>query len=184
MKHSDAHTIALRYARAWLSQATSDSGVLLADLATLKQAWEQSPSLQAAMTNPLIPAAQKTAAMLAVAKAAKASEPTIRGLRLLGKNQRLAILPQIIESVQALALAAQGEVPAQLNSATELNASQRDKFKAIFEKILGKKLRLNYTRDASLLGGVALQAQGKLIDASLAGQLQRLRLALHQAVVK
>lgn len=68
-------------------------------------------------------------------------------------------------------------------SCVPLSDSQREKLIAVLSKKLEKKIELIEKTDASLIGGIKLEMQGKLIDASLKARFDSIREALNSTVL-
>ncbi len=76
-----------------------------------------------------------------------------------------------------------GIAEATVTSAITLDASQLDKLKAKLESISGKKIILSQKTDASVLGGVRVEIEGKLYDGTVQGRLNELRKKVDETVL-
>lgn len=68
-----------------------------------------------------------------------------------------------------------GKTVAEVTSATELSASQRDALAEKLGKIYGREMAIHTEVDPSLLGGVTIRVGDEQIDGSTRGKLARLR---------
>jgi F-type H+-transporting ATPase subunit delta len=87
-------------------------------------------------------------------------------------------LKSIIEAFENLADQRLGFVRADVASATEMPEAQRKVLEAQLSRLAGKKTRLRYTTDPSLVAGVVAKIGSTVYDGSVRGQLERLRLKL------
>ena len=68
-----------------------------------------------------------------------------------------------------------GFVEAEITSARELSEKERRALETRMEKVTGKKLRPEYSRDESILGGAIVKVGSTIYDGSVAGQLEEIR---------
>ena len=61
-----------------------------------------------------------------------------------------------------------------------MSNQQIDSLKASLDEILGKKTKLSFEIDPSLIGGIKLRVNNTFLDASIHNQLQKLRTELLQ----
>jgi len=95
-------------------------------------------------------------------------------VRVLAENHRLLLLPEIAAHFEALRSDVENTVDVEVISAVELNAAQREKLSAALGARLKRKVRMQTSVDATLLGGAVVRAGDLIIDGSLKGRLQRL----------
>ncbi len=108
----------------------------------------------------------------------KANELTHKFFNLLIENKRLNILEDIARSFHRLLKEAKGELEAEVISAQALHDKE---FKAIndnLESSMGKKVNLAKKVDERLIGGFIVKVGSKMFDQSIAGRLERLKIAL------
>lgn len=176
--HAGAALISRRYAKALFELATGAGAVdaALGNVETLKATCENR-NMRALMHNPLIGKETQSKALEAL-KAPLRLHPLVQQfLNILVENRRLAILPEALEVFIDLAREARGESLVVVSSAKPLDDASRTALKAMLDKKLGK-VSLEERVDQSLLAGVVVRKGSKLLDASLKGRLNRLRLAL------
>ena len=107
---------------------------------------------------------------------ADAFEPQIVNLlRLLAVKQRLVLLPGITNELEDLVREAQGVLKATAVVARQLDANEQADIIRRLEQITGKRIDLRVSVDPSILGGIVVRIGDRLIDASVANRLQRLR---------
>ncbi|MGO9932259.1 MAG: F0F1 ATP synthase subunit delta [Steroidobacteraceae bacterium] len=95
-------------------------------------------------------------------------------LRLLAENHRLLLLPEIAAHYEELRSAVENTVDVEVISAIPLNAAQQEKLAQALSTRLKRKVRMQNSVDAALLGGAVVRAGDLVIDGSLQGRLQRL----------
>jgi F0F1-type ATP synthase delta subunit len=59
-----------------------------------------------------------------------------------------------------------------------MNAKQEDALAKQLSKATGKTVKLTFKENADIIGGLILHMDGKMLDHSIKGKLQRLELAL------
>jgi F-type H+-transporting ATPase subunit delta len=95
-------------------------------------------------------------------------------VRVLAENHRLLLLPEIAAHYEELRSDVENTVDVNVTSAIPLNAAQQEKLAAALGTRLKRKVRMQNSVDASLLGGAVVRAGDLVIDGSLKGRLQRL----------
>jgi len=100
-------------------------------------------------------------------------------LKLLADRQRIGVLDAVLERLIELYREQRNIALATVTSASELSEEQQaalqKKVQAVAET---DKLEINLKIDPDLIGGFVVNVGSKVIDASLAGQVRRLGLAL------
>lgn len=170
-------TIARPYAEALFGLADS-AGTLgpwseaLARLAAVARAPEIAPLIG----NPGV-----TDAQLAELFAAAGGElPAEAGafLRLLAGNKRLPVLPEIAALFESLKAEREGAVDAQITSAFPLEGAELAGLVADLERRFKRKIRPQLAIDPELIGGARIQVGDQVIDGSVRGKLDAMRLQL------
>jgi F-type H+-transporting ATPase subunit delta len=95
-------------------------------------------------------------------------------LRVLAENHRLLLLPEIAAHYEDLRSDVENTIDVEVVSAVALNGAQADKLSQALSTRLKRKVRMQNSVDASLLGGAVVRAGDLVIDGSLKGRLQRL----------
>jgi F-type H+-transporting ATPase subunit delta len=99
-------------------------------------------------------------------------------LKVLAKNERLLVLPQVLEQFIALKADFDQEVCVDVTSAVEVTAEQKTTLSAALEKRLARKVKLNCFVDVSIVSGLIIKAGDMVIDGSVKGKLNRLATTL------
>ncbi len=99
-------------------------------------------------------------------------------VRVLARNDRLSLLPEIRQQFEVLKNAREGVIEAEVQSAFELNEAQLKDLVERLEKKTGRKVRPHVSVDRELIGGVKIVLGDKVIDGSARAQLAALETAL------
>ena len=95
-------------------------------------------------------------------------------LRVLAENGRLAIVTDIENAYQHLLERALGRVRAKVSSAAPLSEEELNALVDTFSRLTKMTVIPTLELDPALLGGVTVEIEGRVYDASLKTQLQRL----------
>jgi F-type H+-transporting ATPase subunit delta len=101
-------------------------------------------------------------------------------IRLLSENQRLALLPEIVELYEALRASAESRIEAEVTSAYELSETHLKAIAAALKRRLGRDVDLATRIDPKLLGGIVVRAGDLVIDGSVRGRLRALATHLNR----
>ncbi len=179
-------TAASRYAKALfaLSSEQKQQSAVTAAVQALAAAVEDE-TVAAALGNPRLTPAQRTQLVASMVKAVKAPALLSNTLSVLATNNRIALIPAVLEHFLELNDAQSGITHVEVTTATPLTDAQRAKIsKLIQEHTKATDVRLNETLDASLKGGFRAFFNGKVWDASLSGRLARISTRLRAAITE
>ena len=179
--------VATRYANALADIVTARNSALTAETALRElQAFQstvsQSPELAAALETPAIAGARKKAVIGRIVELLKLSPITRNFLFVLTDHRRNGSLAEIIRAFEAAMDERMGIVPAEVASAFEMDEPARSALAAELEKLTGKRIRMTFGVDHSLIGGVVAKVGSIVYDGSVRGSLQSLerRLSLER----
>ena len=169
--------IASRYAKALLDIAAAQSKVdaFTKDLESFLGVFKTSAELQVALTNPAISLEERHALMNALLKKQKVDPMVANFLRLLLDRGRMGIFPAICTAFRGQSDEAAGRARGRVYSAHKLGTMQLGKLQKAVEKLVGRKAVLEAHEDASLIGGIRVEIEGRVYDGSVRAQLERLR---------
>lgn len=136
-----------------------------------------SPALQMALTDPAASAAAKSA-LVTDLLAGKASAGTVSVLAHFAANLRGRRVGAVVDELSALAAAQRGMVVAQVRSAVTLTDTQVQRLGAALTTITGKPVRINVAIDPDVIGGIAVNVDGQIIDGTVSTRLEHARRAL------
>ena len=171
--------VATRYANALADVVTASGAVLrpqdaVVQLQSFEATLRSSAELHNALTTPAVPASRKKAVVGRIADLAGLSRIARNFLFVLVDHRRIALLSEIIQIFERVVDERLGFVQAALASAGELTEAQRATLTAEFERLTGKRIRMRFTVDASLIGGVVAHIGSTVYDGSVRGQLASL----------
>ena len=174
------NTIATPYAEALLQVAESrqETDKVADQVREILSLWHESSDLRSAMASPVLEPAAKKAALLTLFK--DQLTPSLENLlKLLADRQRVAVLDAVLNRYLELYRELRNVTLAQVSSATPLTADQQQQLNDKVKAIAGSDaVEFQLTVDPSLIGGFVVSMGSQVIDASLAGQVRRLGLAL------
>lgn len=172
--------VAGRYAAA-LFDLAKDADALDAvrqDLADLKRLIGESADLAELVRSPLISRDDQSRAIAAILDRAGANDLTKRFMGVVAKNRRLFVLRGMIEAFFALLAEFRGEMTAEVVSAYPLTDEQAGALRDTLAAQLSRKIQLETSVDASLLGGLVVRVGSRMIDNSLRTKLSNMQLAM------
>lgn len=94
-------------------------------------------------------------------------------LRVLLDNKRLGILGDILESYDELVSQYRSVISFELIVARELEPSDKQEFVDKLMSIVKKEININWVVDSSIIGGVIVKFNDKLLDASIRGGIEK-----------
>ena len=95
-------------------------------------------------------------------------------LCLLVEKRRLFFLQTILKNFVDICSQKKGEVKAKLVAAKQLNNDEVNKIKDELSKDFTNKIKLDYSHDPSLIGGLIIQVGSVMIDTSIKSKLKQL----------
>jgi F-type H+-transporting ATPase subunit delta len=172
--------VAARYARAFADVVLSKSDAVspadaVKQLRALEELMSQSSDLRHALASPAVRASQKRAVIGKFAGELNVGPLTRNFLFVLIDHQRIEMLSQIREAVEAEFDHRLGFVRAGISSAMELEGPRAAAIEAGLVKMTGKQVRARFQVDPSLIGGVVARIGSTVYDGSIRGQLETLR---------
>ena len=96
----------------------------------------------------------------------------------LARNERLAVLPEIVAHYESLRNGFEGVLDARIASAFPLSSEQIAEVVATLEAKYGRKVKPVVTVDPDLIGGISIRIGDEVLDASVRGKLAQLADAL------
>jgi F-type H+-transporting ATPase subunit delta len=172
-----AGAVARRYAKALYALGGEGRGAeaVADELEQFAQLLDTERALRDALLRPWVTAAAKRAIVLEVAGRLGLSTQTSRFLAVVAQRRRLGLLGEILVAYRARVDEAAGRVRARVRSATPLADAERAALRASLSRRLGQTVLLETEVDPALLGGFVAEVGGRVLDMSVAGQLQALR---------
>ena len=89
-------------------------------------------------------------------------------------KRRFFYVGRILKNFLETCSVKRGELKAELISAKNLNENEVNDIKEELTKNFGSKIKLNYTHDTSLIGGLIVQVGSTMVDTSIKNKLQQI----------
>lgn len=171
-----SQTVARRYATALadVSLARYEAVEVQAELNAWAEMMLTNASLLEAFSNPTVAYDQKGKLLNELISRTKVRPTTANFLRTLLKNQRLAELPAVNAKLAQVLDERAGVISAQVTSARPVPEATRASLEEKLGKLTGRKVRLTFGTDESLLGGIVTRIDSTIYDGSVRDQLRRL----------
>lgn len=149
------------------------------DLAAIGAAVSGSRELAGALFNPAFPDAAKKQILAALSEGA---DPLVRNaLFVLVDNGRLDALADVVEHVHEADQRARRQLELELTTAVPIDDAEAEQIRAKLAEASGQEVTLQRSVDAAILGGVIVRVRDRLVDLSVRGRLEALRLSLRNA---
>jgi F-type H+-transporting ATPase subunit delta len=168
--------VARRYASALADVIIErhEEALVQEELASWERMISGSPPLLEAFSNPTVAYQQKEKVLSELISRTKVRPTTANFLRILLKNQRLAELPQVNAKLAQILDERSGVASAQVISARAVPESIKASLAEKLGQITGKKIRLSFETDETLLGGIVTRIGSTIYDGSVRNQLRQL----------
>jgi F-type H+-transporting ATPase subunit delta len=163
-----------RYARA-LFELAAEGGVVegvgeeLGSLAEAIRELEPGTLSAGALSVP-----QRARLAAAMAKRIGAESVLGRFVAVLAQNDRLEQLPAVQAAFEAMQDRAAGRIRVRVRAASELSDAERTAVRQRFEALSGRAVLDSVEIDEGLVGGLTVEAEGRVHDGSIRTQLARL----------
>ncbi len=167
--------VASRYAKSLLEIAIEQKNIdsVLGDMMFLLEINNQSKDLELLIQSPIVKADKKIEIFEKIFE--QFEEVSMSFVRLITKNGRENLLPEIATSFDALVKEHKGIVPVTLISAKKLDDQTK---KSILDKVSSSvegTIEVNEILDESLIGGFVVRMGDTQIDASISSQFNNLK---------
>jgi F-type H+-transporting ATPase subunit delta len=172
-----SQTIARRYAIALADvlRERENAAIVRAEIDGWAGMISDNRSLLEALANPTVAYDQKQKVLSELISRTNVTQTTANFLRLLLKNQRLAQLPDVNAKLAEVLDERSGVVSAHVTSARPVPENVKAALEQRLRDVTGKKARLSFETDESLLGGMVTRIGSTVYDGSVRNQLERLR---------
>lgn len=177
--------VATRYATALFNEAKQAGALetIIADMRGLRQMLKESRDFALFVASPVIKTAQKATALKTIAEKAGLAPTTKNFLALLVEKSRVNELADIIDSFEAVYNKENNILPIEIDSAIELDATQKDSLIKRIEAQTGKKPQPTYSVNPALIGGFTVKIGDSMMDGSIKQQLTLLKKRLLEGVL-
>jgi len=175
-RSNTADPVVQAYARAILDLAVADgqADAVAAELAELRSLVDANAELALFFASPSINITERETVIQRVF-AGKLSRLMLNFLGVLNAKGRLSLLRSMAVAYQELLDEKMGRVKAQVTVAIELSPEDFENVRQSLSKSLQKDVQVQQKVDQSILGGLVVKVEDKLMDASVRAQLQAMR---------
>jgi F-type H+-transporting ATPase subunit delta len=134
-----------------------------------------SRDLRAVLASPAIPVSRKRAIIKDIAERLGLARVVRNFILVLSDHRRAAGLAQMVDAFELLLDERLGFVRAEVTSAFELNNVQQGDLSGQLARVAGAQVRMRFTVDPELIGGVTAKLGSRVYDGSVRGQLVAMR---------
>ena len=170
-------TIAKRYSRALIESAGSEVDAIRNDLGSINETINSSSDLKNVILNPTFNE-EKVEEIIGDIFSSKISEKTLNFLKMLIKAHRMDIFEDITYWYCEFDDELKNKLKVSATSAIVLNDETKERLKHKLEAKFKKTILLNYAVDESIIGGLIIKANDKIIDGSIKSKYERLKKSL------
>jgi F-type H+-transporting ATPase subunit delta len=170
-------TIARRYATALADVVikNNEASEVQQELTVWDQMMQSNQSLLEVFRNPTIPYVQKSSVLNTLIEKANIRKTTANFLKVLLRNQRLGELHEVKKRFAEELDQRAGMITAQVKTARPTSPEQQSSLQMTLTQVTGKKVKLNFEVDESLIGGVVTHIGSTVYDGSVRNQLDQLK---------
>lgn len=175
-----AEIVVNRYATALFSIAKEQGAMMKfkEEASAICDILKSEPQYINLLSHPSVIEAQKLE-LIEEAFSGHVSDEFIGLMGLIIKKSRTEYLIRILDQFIHMAKAEEGLVKATITSAMPLTNQQIAQIKANIEQSTGKTIEVEWTQDASLIGGLIVRVGDKVVDGSIKGQMNALKSELN-----
>ncbi len=176
------NTIAKRYAGAFFSHINanhkSSAAKVWEELSILASLYHTSNDFANIVKNPTISQEDKIAVFQAMHKSGMISDEMYKFIAVLIEKKRLILLSDINEAVKQFIMDAENKIEAEAVFASSAAENVKKELVKKLEHLTGKIVILKEQVDPSIIGGVKVKVGSNLFDATIKGQLDKLKTSL------
>jgi F-type H+-transporting ATPase subunit delta len=172
-----AQAVARRYAAALADVVTArgESREVQDELSAWERMMRTNALLMEVFSNPTVPYEQKQKVLSKLIERTRVRPTTANFLQVLLRNQRLAELGEINKRFAQVLDERAGVVSAEVTTARPVPQASQEALRANLASLTGKQVRLSFTTDEELIGGIVTRIGSTIYDGSVRNQLQRFK---------
>ncbi len=140
----------------------------------LRDVFDGQPQVAELLTSPAVGAEQKDRLLVGMTEG-RATPTLIQFLRVVNRNDRLALLPTIGREAAAIRDRMLNRRPVMVRSAEALTGEQLTELSRKIAHLIGGEPVIQVVVDPSLIGGLIIQAGDEVYDLSVRSRLQQMR---------
>lgn len=143
------------------------------------QAWarmiQSNEMLREVFSNPTIPYEQKRKVLTQLIARTRVRPTTANFLQVLLQNQRLSDLSEVNKRFARVLDERAGVVSAQVTTARPIPVTSQEALRQTLAALTGKNVRLSFSTDEELIGGVLTRIGSTIYDGSVRNQLEQVK---------
>ena len=173
-----------RYARAYAEVAVThklNPEKTVAEFQQMADVVNGSRELRNVLQNPAVSRAQKLKLLDSIIQHIGATKMLRNFLAVLIDHRRIGNISDLLEQFKRELDRRLGIADAKVSSVRELSSAEKKSLEQQLATITGKVVRVTYSQDPGLLGGVLVRVGSTIYDGSVRGRLQRMRQELATA---
>jgi F-type H+-transporting ATPase subunit delta len=169
-------TVARRYAAALADVAIErrEEREVQNELEQWSSMIEANPQLKQVLANPTVAYDQKRTVLEELISRTRVRETTASFLRVLLKNQRLSQLREVVARFGHVLDERGGVVAANVTTARPIPEELKNTLHETLAAATGRKVRLSFTTDETIIGGMVARIGSTIYDGSVQSHLERL----------
>lgn len=170
-------TVARRYASALADVVlkNNEAQIVQQELNGWAEMLKSNETLAGVLKNPTIPYKQKNGLLEALISKTKINSTTANFLRVLLKNQRISELGEIVKRFDLELDVRSGFIAADVKTARPVSQEEQAAMQTKLTQMTGKKIKLSFDTDESMIGGVVTRIGSTVFDGSIRNQLNQLK---------
>lgn len=171
-----SQTVARRYATALADAITGpeEQRAVQHELSSWAEMVESNPQLQQVFADPTISYEPKRTVLQELIRRTKVRPSTANFLNLLLKNQRLTELSEIIKRFAKVVDERSGVVAVSVTTARAVSEDTKTDLQRRLGTITGKDVRLSFSTDEEIVGGMITRIGSTVYDGSIRNQLKQM----------
>lgn len=144
------------------------------DLKDIEKAFDENPDYLLLLSSPAVTQEERTE-IIDAAFGETADKDIVNFIKVLCDHGKITELKEAVKDFKALKKSAENRVTAHVYTAVPLSESQEVKLKENLERRLKSTVKIKSVIDKSMLGGIIIKVDGKIIDGSIKEQLQSIK---------
>jgi len=175
-------SIATKYARALADVAgeSQNEREVLEELQTFRDLLVEHEELHDALTSPAIPFSSKRKIVEGLQELLQLSRPVVNFLLVILENNRMKKFVDFVQAYEEVVDQRSGVVKVDVYSPRVLDPSIQERLGQTISNLTGSQVKLNYSVDEALIGGLKLRVGSQVFDGSIQTQLEQIRRQLSQ----
>jgi F-type H+-transporting ATPase subunit delta len=175
--------VAGRYATALFELAREEKSVdsVKADLDAFDGMVTESADLARLVRSPVFAADAQLRALSAILEKAGIGGIAAKFLKVLTANRRLFVVHDVIRGFRTLVARFKGEATAEVTVAEQLSDAHLEALKGALKTVTGKDVDLKVKVDPTIIGGLVVKVDSRMVDSSLRTKLNSIKHAMKEA---